>query len=216
VNKNKEAKLSFINSFHDEADKRIEFLLQLYAETHRQEALTLCLNYIDSFSQWLQWPSTNSGENFVKAVASFGGDSVMGLVHPLQAVRGFNRLNPYWEKVANEIESIYPGPSFELQTEDDFIDKLTPHFSTVDLKEIRPECWRATLAATAYFHLRNPSIHEFGALELSFSNTTYQGSKVLGIDFMRLHRIATRLHGELRRRSEISGQWFGNDKIVFA
>jgi hypothetical protein len=210
------AKSKFINSFHNNADKRIKFLLQLYSEDHHQEAMTLCLSYIDSFSQWLQWPGTKSGENFVESVVNFGGDSFMPLVHPLQAVREFNRLKQPWKNIAAKIESIYPGPNYKLQEKQSFITKLTAHFSQAEVHQIETESWRATLAATAYFHLRNPSIHSFGSLELSFSRTTYQGDIVPGIGFMSLQSIASNLHAELRNRSEANNQWFGNDDIVGA
>lgn len=79
---------------------------------------------------------------------------------------------------------------------------------------LKSEWWRGTLAATAYFFLRNPSIHNFGASELSFSGTLYQGKTISGMGFRQLFSIVKNIHNELRRRSESNFQWFGNDKIV--
>ena len=217
MDENERAKRDFINSFHDNADKRIAFLPRLLADGHRAETMTLCLSYIDSFSQWLQWPSDKSGKNFVDAVVSFGGNSFMGLVHPLQAIRAFKRLNPFWIGIATQIEGIFPGPEYELQSQDDFLAELASHLSKENLTQVVAEYWRTTIAAIAYYQLRNPSIHSFGAgSDISFSSTTYQGSSVPALDFKRLHSVATNLHSELRRRSEKTGQWFGNDKIIHA
>jgi len=212
MDENKRAKCDYINSFHDNADKRIAFLPQLFADGHRAEAMTLCLSYIDSFSQWLQWPSDKSGKNFVDAVVSFGGDSFMGLVHPLQAIRAFKHLNPFWVGIATHIEGVFPGPEYELQTKDNFLAKLASHLSTENVNQVIAEYWRTTTAAIAYFWLRNPSIHSFGAgSDISFSSTTYQGSPLPVLDFKRLYSVVSNLHSELRRRSETSGKWFGND-----
>lgn len=216
MNRDQEAKPEFIKSFHENADQRIEVLLWLNNHDHQQEALTLCLSYIDSFSQWLCWPSTKSGENFVQAIIDFGNEPLMGLVHPLQAIRTFEGLKLSWRPIVRKIESIFPGPEFELISRDEFLRKLASHLSPEEVKRFKAECWRGTLAATAYYYLRNPSIHSFGALELSFSKTTYKGKIIGGMGFIALHSIAKNLHAELRRRSESNIQWFGNDKIVGA
>ncbi len=216
MDKNKEAKLRFITSFHKEADERIDFLVWLNNENHRQEALTLCLTYIDSFSQWLCWPSKESGRNFVQAIVKFGGNPLMGLVHPLQAIRSFEVMKPSWQQVAKKIGEVFPGPEFKLISEDTFLAKLNLKLTSKEAQDLKAECWRATLAAAAHYFLRNPSVHSFGASELSFSNTTYQGENISGIGFIDLHEIAKRLHNELRRRSEANIQWFGNDEIVGA
>jgi len=217
MDENERAKRDFIKSFHDRADKRLAFLPRLFADGWREEAMTLCLSYIDSFSQWLQWPSDKSGENFVEAVVNFGGDSLLGLVHPLQAVRAFNRMASSWKGMATRIECIFAGPNYELETKDDFLGKLSPILSNDDLQAVKGELWRTTTAAIAYYHLRNPSVHSFGAgPDISFSSTTYQGSSVPGLEFKRLHGVASNLHTELRRRSDTTGQWFGNDEILYA
>lgn len=214
MDKNKEAKLRFLKSFHKEADKRIDFLTRLYKENHRQEALTLCLSYIDSFSQWLCWPSPESGKNFVQAIIEFGGNPLMELVYPLQAIRSFEGMKSLWKSIAKKIEEVFPGPEFELISRDAFLAKLDSQLTSQEATNIKAECWRATLAATAYYFLRNPSVHSFGVSELSFSKTTYRGEIIAGMGFIDLHDIAKRLHDELRRRSEANIQWFGNDEIV--
>jgi len=215
MDENENAKQRFIRSFHDHADERLEFLPQLFADGHIEEAMTLCLTYIDSFSQWLQWPSEESGQNFVEAVVNFGGDSLLGLVHPLQAVRAFNRMKSSWQEIATRIVSVFAGPNYELQTKHNFLGKLTQILSDNEIQLVEKELWRTTTAAIAYFHLRNPSVHGFGAgPDISFSATTYQEISVPVLDFNRLHSVASNLHTELRRRSETTGQWFGNDEII--
>jgi hypothetical protein len=216
MDKNKEAKLEFLRAFHDEAENRIDFLVWLNKEKHRHEALTLCLSYIDSFAQWLCWPSFGSGKNFVDSIVKFGGNPVMGLVHPLQAITSFEVLKPSWQQISKRIKEAFPGPEYELISEDGFLTILHSRLTPEESNHLKAECWRGTLAATAYFFLRNPSVHNFGALELSFSKTTYQGKLLAGLGFVDIHDMAKKLHDELRHRSEANIQWFGNDKIVDA
>jgi len=217
MDENERVKADFINSFHSNAEGRLEFLKRLFSDGHREEAMTLCLCYIDSFSQWLEWPSDKSGQNFVKAMVSFGGDSLMGLVHPLQAVRAFNQMKSFWKEIAIRIEYIFTGSNYELLEQSEFLSQLAPRMSKADLSNVGQELWRTTMAAIAYFRLRNPSIHSFGAgPDVSFTNTTYQGDSVPVLDFNRLFNIALNLHSELRHRSDTTGQWFGNDEIINA
>ena len=140
----------------------------------------------------------------------------MGLVHPLQAIRSFECMKSFWKSIAKKIEKVFPGPELELISQDAFLAKLYLELTSQEATNIKAECWRATLAATAYYFMRNPSDHSFGASELSFSKTTYRGKIVSGMGFIVLHDIAKRLHDELRRRSEANIQWFGNDEIVGA
>ncbi len=214
MNDDQKAKFEFIKAFHDEAESRIEFLADLHKEKHEQEALTLCLTYVDSFAQWLCWPSSESGKNFVNTVVNFGGNLLMGLIHPLQAIRSLESLKPSWQQIAEKIKQVFPGSKYELISKDEFLTKLNASLATDELAQLKAECWRGTLAATAYYFLRNPSVHSFGATELSFSGTMYQGKPISNMGFVELHAILKNIHNELRRRSENNIQWFGDDRIV--
>ena len=114
MDENQKAKRSFITAFFDDAEARIAFLGELADASHEREAMTLCLTYIDSFAQWLCWPSTATGRNFVEAVTQFGGDALMGLAHPLQAIRAFRRMQSPWKALAERIAYAFPGPVHEI------------------------------------------------------------------------------------------------------
>ena len=57
-----------IANFFDDVDARVDFLGELARTGHEPEAMTLCVTYIDSFAQWLLWPATSKGRNFVEAM----------------------------------------------------------------------------------------------------------------------------------------------------
>jgi len=126
----------------------------------------------------------------------------------------FGYISPQWQQIAKTIEKVFPGPEYVLVSQDEFLSKLSFSLTPEESQNLSKECWRSTLAAIAYYYLRNPSIHGFGALEQSFSKTTYQGKNISGMGFKELYDIVKGLHNELRRRSESNNQWFGNDKIV--
>jgi hypothetical protein len=216
---NKHDELQFTTLFHRDAEKRLSFLPELYKSGYKQEACTLCLCYIDSFAQLLCWPKKTDGRNFVAATSSFGSDSTLGLVHPLQAIREFGRMKTYWTDLANHMESLFPGPNYELLTESEFLIKLQPWLSSksINQKNVLNEIWQTKIASIVYHYFRNPAVHNFGCgPDLSFDKTSYQGIAVQGVGFERLCTIATNLHAELLRRSEMTGQFCGNNEILYS
>lgn len=138
----------------------------------------------------------------------------MELTHPLQAIRSLESLKPSWQQIAKKIQKVFPGPKYELISKDEFLAKLNASLAADELAQLKTECWRGSLAAIAYYFLRNPSVHSFGATELSFSGTTYQGQPISNMGFVELQAILKNVHNELRRRSEKNIQWFGDDRIV--
>lgn len=215
MDENQKAKRSFITAFFDDAEARIAFLSELAAAGHEREAMTLCLTYIDSFAQWLCWPSTATGRNFVEAVTQFGGDTLMGLAHPLQAIRAFSRMQLPWKALAERIAHAFPGPVHELLPTQLFEEALVHHLTPAELTQLMPEVWRVTIANVVYQHLRNPSVHGFGAGGgIILSQTTYHGQPVPILGFSQLKNCAWGLVAEARGRSEANWEWFGNDAIV--
>ncbi len=212
---NQQVRREVIASYFDHAEARVAFLSELDRTDHRSEAMTLCLTYIDSFAQWLCWPRSASGRNFVEAALQFGGDELMGLVHPLQAVQSFQRMNGPWPALAERVKVAFPGPPHELLPMATFEERLTPHVTAAQLTGVQREAWRATIAHAAYQHLRNPSVHAFGSSDgIYFSRTTFRGAAVPPLALPQLLGVARGLVGEARRRSETNGQWFGDDRIV--
>ena len=210
---NQKAKREAIGCFFDEAEARVGFLVELTQAGHEAEATTLCLTYIDSFAQWLRWPASSTGRNFVEAVVQFGGDPVMALAHPLQAMRAFRRMKAPWPDLADRIQPVFANPPYELLPTPAFVEALG--IARTEIEQVRREAWRTTIANLVYQHLRNTSVHAFGGGSgIWLSQTTHQGLPVSPVRFQQLLRCVRGLVAEARRRSEDTGQWFGNDAIV--
>ena len=64
-------------------------------------------------------------------------------------------------------------------------------------------------------HLRNASVRAFGSSDgIYFSQTTFKGTAIAPLTLPQLLGIVRGLVAEARRRSEVSGQWFGDDRIL--
>jgi hypothetical protein len=213
MRENQKAKREAIGGFFNEAEARVGFLVELTRTGHDAEAMTLCLTYIDSFSQWLRWPSSSTGRNFVDAVVQFGGDPLMALAHPLQAVRAFRQMKAPWPDLAVRIEAVFANAPYELLPTPAFVDTLG--LASTEIEQLRREIWRTTIANLVYQRLRNGSVHAFGGGSgIWLSETTHRGLPVPPVQFQQLLRCLRGLVAEARRRSEETGQWFGNDAIV--
>lgn len=138
----------------------------------------------------------------------------MELAHPLQFVRSFKK-----NKEPKAIIAVFHHgsvePPYELVTLKNLEEYLEQVLGETVPKSFKNELWRATIANVVYQYLRNPAVHGAGVSgALGFGQTTYGGKEMPILDFERLINCAANIIREARRRSETTGQWFGNDEIV--
>lgn len=86
------AKRSFIEAYFDDAQKSVAKLAVLAGAGYHDEAVVLCLVYIDRAAQKLFWPSGQTGANFVCALSEFGQDPEFSQVHPKQIVAALRKM----------------------------------------------------------------------------------------------------------------------------
>lgn len=128
---NATAKRESITDFFDDAEQRAGYLLELHATGRTGEAETLCLVYIDSFSQWLFWPRSRTGQNFVEALVQHGGNPEFALIHPLAAIWAFEVMRGQRKDFATKLRSHFPGPGYCLYTKSDFLTEVAAAFHRV-------------------------------------------------------------------------------------
>jgi hypothetical protein len=209
------AKLGFIRAYFDEEGRKVAALTQLAGSGYGHEALVLCLVYIDRLAQKLCWPSDKTGHNFVRSLTEFGMDPELRLIHPKQLVSALQKLSAGWQLLAGVLEQKFPGPSYELLPLHAFESSVAGPLTPQQLTTLRAELWRGTIAATAYYWLRNPAVHGVGpSPQLTFSNTTVAGSAARPLNLERLTAALTHLLAEARRRSESTNQWYGDDRAL--
>src|SRR5687768_8513103 len=107
------SKLDYIRDHLDGVRASAEFLDKLNQNGRKREAMTLCLVYIERLAQRLY--KGKPGSNFRNALINCSQDPLMGLVHPLQAIRALLKTNnTEWHKIARTISGIYTTPPYEL------------------------------------------------------------------------------------------------------
>lgn len=119
-----------------------------------------------------------------------------------------------WEPIREVVAALFPGPSYELLTREEILSRAGATRTSVQRNQLEREIWRGTIAAVAYYPMRNAAVDALRASSHSFSITTNGGEPALPLDLSRLKAAARNLAREFRRRSEASGQWFGNDAIL--
>lgn len=207
------AKADFIKAYFDELDRKIDVLTRLAEAGFKDEALTLCLVYIDGLAQRLMWPSDKSGFNYVAALSQFANDEELGMLHPKQVAGALDDMKPAWHPVAAAVRAAFPGPAYELIPAAAVLSALTG-LNAAQISMLQSEMWRGTVAGIAYYWMRNPAVHALGASTLSFDGSTFLGQPAKRLDLSRLQAAAKNLAFEARRRSEVAGEWFGNDAVL--
>jgi len=209
------AKKAFMNAYFDDALKRVAFVERLAANGQKVESLTLCLVYLDGFSQYLRWPRREIGRNFVETLCSNDRIGFLSRIHLLQLMRAFNEMKGSWPPRAKILRRLWPGPTYSLMSRIEASNAITESFSSKKVAEILSELWRGTVAAAAYDWMRNRSVHGFGTAQyITFDMTRYKGKAIPPLGLESLLRPLRAMITELRRRSLERCEWFGDDRII--
>ena len=208
---NQRAKLKSISAFFDNLDMKIKFLVELANSGHRDEAFLLCCCYID----WLGlgfWPNEGSHFSFVHVLTEYGGEEVLLCIHPKMLEEALAELKGKWAGVVlKKVLPIFRQSRGKVYNQDDMIGLLYPKLTTNEQARLKGHFWRGTLAAIIYSKIRSPAVHQFGALDVSFDNTTFQGLPVPTINFQMLHKCLKRIANAAREKSLSTEKWFGHD-----
>jgi hypothetical protein len=208
---NKRGKLNFISAFFNDLDIKIKFLIELADSGHRDEAFLLSCCYID----WLElgfWPNEGRYFSFVQVLRQYGGEEVFLYIHPKMLEEALSKLRGKWaELVLKKVLPILQQSRGKIYNEYDMIALLSPRLTTGEQAKIKDHLWRGTLAAIVYSRIRSPAVHEFGALDVSFDNTTFQGRPVPTINFQMLHKCLNRIANAAREKSLSTEKWFGHE-----
>lgn len=210
LEENKIAKLNFISAFFNDLDIKINFLVELADLGHQDEAFLLSCCYID----WLGlgfWPNEGSYFSFVQVLKQYGGEEVFSYIHPKMLEEALAKLRGKWAgSVLKKILPILKHSRGKIYHEDDIIALLSPELKTDERAKLKAHLWRGTIASIVYSRIRSPAVHEFGALDVSFDNTTFQDCPVPTINFQMLHNCLKRIANAAREKSLSTEKWFGH------
>jgi hypothetical protein len=213
MDENQKAKLKFIEAYFDDLERKIAFLEELFRDNHKEEALLLCCCYIEGLGNYLYWHEEGCWKNFVRILIEHGNNRIFCHIHPLQLQRAFaNTNNPRSiNKIGEKLDSLLNESVQKLFSEEEILELVRPVLDEDELEKLRERVWKGTFAAIAYEHIRNPLVHELGAVEVSFSETTFMGEPVPNLDFPLLYTPLQRIHTTMKGLSLRSRRWFGHD-----
>ena len=207
-----QAKLQFLEAFHNDLDNKVQFLREMYDEGHQDEAVAICCVYIDGIGKYLYWPEERSSFNFVRALREHGNQPHFDRVHAVVLIRWLSRAKGRRRRaLGRKLDELFPSDRDRLYEENDFVQRVEQSLTSSELALLRQELWRGTLAWVAYNRMRKPFVHELrGYGAVVFDSTTLDGLAVPPIEFGSLHTALSAIAQHARQLSLSTGKWFGH------
>jgi hypothetical protein len=205
-------KLFMIREYFADFQNKINRLENLYKAGYKDEAWTLCFVYIDQLAsgKYYDGKEGSNKKNFCRALSDHSGDSFFSMLHP-QKLLGCLKMDST-KDIRAAIDLIVQGTSNQFLSEDEVSRYLeNSSLNKRDRASIVANLWRASVASICYDRLRCQAIHGPGTgINLTFSNTTYNGCAGIVIDFDRLYNAAKSIFRITENVSIETGNWFGN------
>jgi hypothetical protein len=205
-------KLFFIQAYFDDLSTRIENLKklssgQIEGQSFRDEALILCLVYIDGLAS-SYYGEDRTKESFCKALRELSGNPLYGKLHVKRLLDLEN--DPRWGGARVEVEKLAAKRPGELLDETDVANAIRQSGVPRDEREeLIKHIWRFSIAATCYEIMRNAAVHRLGASTLSFDETIYEGERGVRLTFSLLHQALLQIAQHVAQESLRTGEWFG-------
>src|SRR5438552_2295479 len=151
---------------------RVAFLPDLASSGHEDEALTLCLLYIEGLGNSVYDDDTNSMRNFVRIIRDHGGADLFMLIHPGLLLRALPRDGRVAKATVTAVTPVLDARPTDFLDENELMDALAPAALSDEQAEwLRQELWRGTLAGIAYTYMRSPAVH-YGLVSKPFFSTS--------------------------------------------
>lgn len=199
---------AMIEAGFNDFEEEVILLLELNKKGYEDEALLLCCCYIEALGN-LYFRDGGRGYNFYRILKDYGGEDVLMHIHPKQlwiGLRSARRKDV--QEIGQKIGGALKNVKENLYTKDEALTLVAHMLNKKEMKKLRDNLWRGTLAALAYMHLRNPAVHELGGTKsFSFQGTTFKGA----LDFSLLYKGMLNIFKKLREISIETRTYFGQD-----
>jgi len=211
---NGEVKLEFMEAYFKGLNNKITFLKELFDDGHKEEALLLCCCYIEGLGNQLYWPTDGSCRNFVYILKEHSIKKILWHIHPKQLQIGLSEArNSRVREIGKKLEAILieARKANVLYPEKEILLLSETVLKVDELEKLSQNLWRGTIAAIAYDRIRSELVHRLGAVDVSFSNMTFEGHALPNIDFELLYSPLMHVFVYVKELSLSSGKWFGHD-----
>lgn len=163
-------KVSFIKAYFDKLRQRIDNLTKLYASPpFRDEALTLCLVYIDGLaSNYYEGDAVK--ENFCRALRELSGSALFRKLHVKTLLDSDN--DKHWAGAKPAVERLAKTKPGELLDEAEVAAQIQQSEVNKEAQNaLIKRLWRYSVGAICYEVMRNSAVHGLGAGTLTFDET---------------------------------------------
>lgn len=212
-------KVFFIEAYFDRMRARVDQLKKLDAglldgESFRDEALILCLVYIDGMAScYYGEKGTKTKENFCKALRELSGDPLFGKLHvPYLLSHEFDKHGAGAKPAVEALAASKPGQLLDETEVADAIPKSRVEKS--DQQSLITNLWRYSVGAICYEVMRNAAVHGLGASPLSFGETLHAGAQGFELNFPVLHEALRSISEQVAKESIDKGEWFGRKNYL--
>lgn len=197
-----------IECYFDNLHSRINFLEKLAKQeietkhsdglitttSATQEALLLCLCYIDGCGNLYYGKSRGSKKNFIDILIELGGKPIFGAIHPKMLIRYFetsltrkanNKLKNLFTKIKPLLEYLLNENKGNFLSQNEFEKILNTQkiFSLKEFDHLQGLLCYGTYAAIGYDEMRCPSVHNLGTCDVSFGESTFNNQPVETLSF---------------------------------
>lgn len=206
-------KQQFIKAFFDGFEAKVGRLKDLRSRSFEDEALTLCLVYIDRLaSGHYGGQQGQNRKNFWQALKNVSGNPLFAMIHPRELLEQTRAKCPSAGSLIESIVNRQPGA---LLKEDDLASEIKGSSLPEPEKiEMISNLWRASMANICYDCIRNAEVHGPGSGGLSFDETVYDGRRGVKLDFDMLYAALSEILKRVVEASIQTSQWFGNPKYI--
>jgi hypothetical protein len=204
-------KLFFVREYFADFREKVNRLGELFRRSFREEALILCIVYIDYLASGTYYDGTDRNkENFCRALCELSQNDFFSAIHPKQLLKEAQKLGR--PGVQSEIQKMLNGHPGRFLTQDEITAglKSSQLESSVQV-ELRKNLWRASVSAICYTIIRCQSIHGPGhGMDLSFDETAFRGQAAATINFDLMYQALQAILSEVESVSLKTGEFFGN------
>lgn len=214
-------KLFFITSYFDNLRRRIENLAKLDAcrfddQSFRDEALILCLLYIDGLASCYYGAGRARGKNkehFCRALKELSGNALFEKLH-VQTTREYvsEKLSEATALI-DQLVADMPGQPLD-EAEVGRRIRQSPLARNPKTADLLSNLWRCSIGAICYDIMRNPAVHGLGTVPLAFGETLWAGGKGFSLDFAVLHNALKRICEHVAKESVEKQAWFGHSDFM--
>jgi hypothetical protein len=211
------SKVFFMETYFEELDRKIDYLLELYKMGRTDEAFILCSSYIDGIALNILWPDESSKRCFVKVLEEYSKVELFSRIQKVEFINSIGRLKGNKPKtIVDKVGGILEDHKQNVFTPNEFIETINEYLTKEETEWVEDNMWRGTIASITYNRIRCEFVHKMkGASAINFRQFKTDETPSLTVDFKTLFSSLRTISQMAREISFQTGMWYGHDLIDY-